>query len=520
MVRRVTAWALAGTLAAAAVIVTIVSCSNGSPVPVDLAHGCSINSDCKAPLVCVFGLCHEACAESRDCPQGQRCVQSGGDKVCELPSESSCAANPAACPQGLVCGSDQQCRNACNNVGDCIAGQVCQGSACYDPGELDGGADGSSGDSSVTDSGNSFDSPNDGPAVEAGPLGFVPSNFGTVTIADGGVPEAGEGGVSVVGADGGIDWSSAPDVTITANCGNACLPPHLVITQGDGSHADLYVMKSLTVDSSTTLTPTDAVPVIFAVLGAVDVQGTINVAANGYFSGPGAPAWIGPTGPQGPGGGGNGYSANYPTSGGGGGSLCGIGGKGGAPSGAQAPGGSAYGNATLTPLVAGSGGGNVAGYAWGAGGGGIQISSGTSILVRAVGIINAGGGGGSYGGGGSGGAILLEAPTITIQGNVVANGGGGGAYATTGSTVGANAQASSTPAAGGSSAGSQLGGNGSAATATKGADGTFGDAAIDVGCGGGGAGYIRLNSSSGKATVSGTVSPDLTSSCATQGTLP
>ena len=89
--------------------------SSSSGGPVGLAQGCSINSDSNSPLVCVFGKCHEACAEDRDCPMGERCVTNGTDKVCQLPSESTCSGgSPSSCPQGLTCASGQ-CRNACNN---------------------------------------------------------------------------------------------------------------------------------------------------------------------------------------------------------------------------------------------------------------------------------------------------------------------------------------------------------------------------------------------------------------------
>jgi len=70
------------------------------------------------------------------------------------------------------------------------------------------------------------------------------------------------------------------------------------------------------------------------------------------------------------------------------------------------------------PLLAGSAGGYYSGTSYsGFSGGGVQISSATSIIIRNVGLINAGGAG-AYGGGGSGGAILLEAPTVTVQGTL------------------------------------------------------------------------------------------------------
>lgn len=522
------AWAL---VVSPVVVVALGSpgCSS-SKAPVGVASGCTLNSDCNSPLVCVFALCHVACMEQRDCVAGQLCVlaPTGGDHVCTLPTESSCAEG-GACAMSLSCSTQGQCGTTCTAADmatACVTGQACDPNGACISMEGEGGAsveagtdagagtasDSSSGDATVAD----------GPPVVAGPLGYVPSNLGSLVIADGGLPVVADGSVSPIGADGGIDWADAPDVTIVGNCGSKCLPPPIVVTQSDMSQASLYVMKTLTVDSSAVLVPADPHPVIFAVLGAVNVQGTINVAATLGNGAAGAPNWSGATSPQGPGAGGNGYSANYPASGGGGGSFCGIGGKGGASSGTPAIGGSAYGNATLTPLAAGSAGGDVDGYAWGAGGGAIQISSGTSILVVGVGIITASGGGGSYGGGGSGGAILLEAPTITIEGNVTANGGGGGVYSSVGSVAGQNGQANGQPAAGatpGSGASPPLGGAGSAGAMSGGSAATFGDASVDVGGGGGGAGWIRLNTTSGSATVSGILSPDLTTTCASQGKL-
>lgn len=519
---RATAWAIVATPVAVLVAIGTPSCSSSSKTPEGLAQGCSINTDCNDPLICAFSLCHQQCTASRDCAAGEACVKVDGNGVCQLPGEAPCSATQT-CQTGLVCGQDNQCRAPCTTVSDCLAGQLCTAMVCYDPGELDGSTGTEGGSSSGGEGGGSSsggDASQDGPVVDAGPLGYVPSNFGTLSIADGGLPATAEGGTSIIGSDGGINWTGAPDVVISGTCGNSCLPPHVVISLGTNPplFADVYVMNTFTVDSSATLTPTDSVPVIFAVLGAVDIQGEINVGGTGTTGGPGAPSWGGTTSAQGPGGGGSGFTANYPTSGGGGGTFCGVGGKGYAPSGAQAIGGSVYGNSTLTPLLAGSGGGYVNGYQWGAGGGAIQISSGSSILVRGVGIINAGGGS-AYGGGGSGGAILLEAPTITVQGNVTANGAGGGGFSTVvSSTYGSNGQANGLPAPGGIAGGMTIGGVGSAAGTLNGSDGVAGDASTYYGGGGGGAGWIRFNSSTGSAVVdAGTVSPGFATSCATQG---
>jgi hypothetical protein len=117
----------------------------------------------------------------------------------------------------------------------------------------------------------------------------------------------------------------------------------------------------------------------------------------------------------------------------------------------------------------------------------------------------------TYGDGGWGGAIQLVAgQTLIIQATgVVAAAGGGEAG---GGSDGANATsdaAAAVGAGGGSAAGS-------AAAGVDGADGT--KSANNIG-GGGGAGGIRLNSTGGAATITGVLSPPLTSACVSQGSL-
>jgi hypothetical protein len=108
------------------------SCSSSSAVGV--AAGCSINSDCDSPLVCVFARCHKQCDASRDCPSGERCVASTAGGVCQLSQESSCG-NGNLCQSGEVCGTDQQCRVQCSASGGCVGGDYCVTSsgmgACY-----------------------------------------------------------------------------------------------------------------------------------------------------------------------------------------------------------------------------------------------------------------------------------------------------------------------------------------------------------------------------------------------------
>jgi hypothetical protein len=535
--RRFAAWALALAPITFVVALGTPSCSSKSSGGAQLASGCSLNSDCADPLVCIFALCHQACNETRDCTTaGDLCVKINGNGVCELPQEVTCSAEGGkSCQQGLTCSNDQ-CRTACQPATastDCLQNQQCSGGACYDPTELDGGTEGGGGEGGTTEGGGTESGIKDAgyeANYEAGPLGYVASNLGAINVADGGYPVTPEGGVPLFGSDGGIDWNAAPTVTVSGNCTSTqCLPAPVIVTLQDQAGfqfpASVYFMSALTVDSSANLAFSENRPIILAVLGPVDIQGTISVAAFQYNGGNGATNWSGTSAPQGPGAGGNGFTANFPASGGGGGSYCGVGGTAAVTSGTAAPGGSVYGNATITPLLAGSAGGYVDGYQWGAGGGALQISSGVQIHVRGVGIVNAGGGS-AYGGGGSGGAILLEAPTLFLEGYVTANGGGGGGFSTTpSSTYGANATTNNTPPSGGViiSTTVVIGGSGSAGKTITGGNGIVPnvDAGSFYGGGGGAAGWIRLNSATGQAQLGANVqiSPDLTTTCASQGTI-
>ena len=150
------------------------------------------------------------------------------------------------------------------------------------------------------------------------------------------------------------------------------------------------------------------------------------------------------------------------------------------------------------PLVGGSAGG-VSFLTNGGepnGGGALQLVAGKSIVVGASGAISLPGGGGDRGdaqisgpggygagGGGSGGALLVEAPSVRVDGTLAANGEAGG-----GTGDGAAPGAFRT-------------------TEARAAEG-----------GGGGAGRIRINTRSGHAVITGVVSPAMTTPCATEGT--
>ena len=509
-----------------------------------LSGTCSLNSDCDQPLVCVFSRCHNACNGSSDCPPGERCIPSGSgaDNVCQLPVETVCTGG-TACPGQLVCGSDYQCRAPCQTANNCAQGQTCASSAgamsaCFDPGNpVDapkvGGIDGSTPEtgtmadgSGVPEAAMMADSgadaggnpPADGAGADASGDAFMPnpdagflmglplSNLSPQSI-DAGVPGVADGGPA--------------DVHITQNCGNMCLPAPVTVTQIDpsGTPADLYVLQSLTIDPSATLTLSGPRAIIIAASGAVAVHGLLSVAASAQTAGPGG---YSPGANPGPGVGANGNSTAYAGYASGGGSFCGVGGKGASLQPPDSPGGKTYGNQTLTPLLGGSAGGWPCGTDGAAGGGAIQVASGPSITIGAQGAISAGGGGGGScngSGGGSGGAILLEAPTVTLFGALAAN-GGSGAVNNGASYTGSNATPNDQPAPGHPGSG----GDGSAGKVINGADGlTFTPESGPpfYGAGGGGAGYIRINTASGSASIdsAAVVSPDPSTACATQGKL-
>ncbi len=92
----------------------------------------------------------------------------------------------------------------------------------------------------------------------------------------------------------------------------------------------------------------------------------------------------------------------------------------------------------LTPLV---GGGSESGSLAGGGGGAIQISAGRKVWLTPKGRVQAGGGRGwpaigQGGAGGQGGSILLEAPEVVVEGELLANGGGGAGGGNTSTQIG------------------------------------------------------------------------------------
>jgi hypothetical protein len=117
------------------------------------------------------------------------------------------------------------------------------------------------------------------------------------------------------------------------------------------------------------------------------------------------------------------------------------------------------------------------------------------------------------GGGGSGGMIVLDAPAIAIAGSVFADGGGGGEGASHSLDGVAGSEPDGTAPAAGGTGPADHGGNGGAGTHADASSGTAGQPGSGGdpgggGGGGGGAGVIVLRGAT--PTVTGTISPPIT----------
>ena len=166
----------------------------------------------------------------------------------------------------------------------------------------------------------------------------------------------------------------------------------------------------------------------------------------------------------------------------------------------------------------------------GNGGGAVQLVSGSSITLAPLAKINVGGGGGQWlgGGGGSGGAVLLEAPTVTVQGVIAANGGSGGANSIDADASGYTGTPNATAAPGGTNPSTPVRTPAAAARRARlsmAQPGNIQTPSGNVpmgaygGGGGGGAGRIRINTNSGSASITGVLSPSAGTSCVSQGKL-
>jgi hypothetical protein len=133
MIRRIVAGALTAALLVA------VGCSTPTSKG-EVAARCSLNSDCRSPLVCSFERCHEQCTSSRDC-KGKLCVRGEkGVNVCQLDDEIACIHN-SDCPGTQLCGRDQKCHDVCITDKDCVVDLLCVTRLCAKADELVDGGD-------------------------------------------------------------------------------------------------------------------------------------------------------------------------------------------------------------------------------------------------------------------------------------------------------------------------------------------------------------------------------------------
>lgn len=128
--------------ALALALLTATSCGDDSAESrrlAKLADTCFLDSDCAAPLVCVFKKCHTKCNTTADCPSGEICVP--GDRpynVC-LYDPDKCVYNTDCPAEHLFCAADFRCRSECKSNRDCLEGQSCIQGACADPQDIENG---------------------------------------------------------------------------------------------------------------------------------------------------------------------------------------------------------------------------------------------------------------------------------------------------------------------------------------------------------------------------------------------
>lgn len=188
------------------VLLAAAACSGGNK-KLAVSGACSLDSDCKDPLVCRFATCHQQCKETRDCPSGQRCLRVGDIGVCQQEQEATCSAMQT-CKGGLACGADNICRAPCTTVAMCMNNQLCVNNTCADTTEAarltDGGLGGGDGSAPGTDGSSSAGK--DGPAVigaDGGAGADVPVGGGDAT--GGSTGDGGRGVSDGAGTGGKLD---------------------------------------------------------------------------------------------------------------------------------------------------------------------------------------------------------------------------------------------------------------------------------------------------------------------------
>jgi len=167
-------------------------CSSSSKVPA--TPKCFLASDCQNLLQCVQGYCVKACAQSRDCPNGERCITAAEGNTCQPLETATCQYN-SQCTKPLVCAFDQKCRDQCQQNIDCPTGQMCTSIThlCADP----------TIDKNYNPVTNEFVATNDG-GVASGGAGGGTGGVGGAVTGTGGAGAGGGSGASDTGIDAAV----------------------------------------------------------------------------------------------------------------------------------------------------------------------------------------------------------------------------------------------------------------------------------------------------------------------------
>lgn len=111
--------------------------------PLATGAGCTFNSDCAAPLVCVASRCRAECQQARDCPYPLDCVKlPEGLGACQVHEDEACRDGANDCAAPLVC-RDGRCRQECEETNECAVGMTCTtaAAACERPPVVAGACD-------------------------------------------------------------------------------------------------------------------------------------------------------------------------------------------------------------------------------------------------------------------------------------------------------------------------------------------------------------------------------------------
>jgi len=135
-------------------------------------ESCARDSDCPEDIVCLGAQCTEACTSNRDCALGAICTGDEGSRWCENPTGGACA-DSSDCPEGQRCNlGTGRCGPVCQANRDCDFGESCVGGICVRP-TFDGGVpeDGGPMDGGLEDGGSE-----DGGEGDGGPDGCTPAD--------------------------------------------------------------------------------------------------------------------------------------------------------------------------------------------------------------------------------------------------------------------------------------------------------------------------------------------------------